>query len=169
MGKSQGNLPHQFHAAQMLFLPITFNYPLVQSIHYSTVNFRVHTSVTFLINSDKRSFLMGCFLKCLETSPFCWRWFCRCAINRLGHAFNTKHFYKWHSDSEDLFGLQLRGCYVLFRKLQRHCFCFVSFAHTQSTSESKSAYFYLLCMRIASKSGFGKFWHKSFSYSQGKS
>ena len=30
---------------------------------------------------------MGCFRKHLETSPFCWRRFCRCAINRLGHTF----------------------------------------------------------------------------------
>ena len=30
---------------------------------------------------------MGWFIKHLETSPFCWRQFCRCTINRLGHAF----------------------------------------------------------------------------------
>ena len=48
-------------------------------------------------------------------------------------------------------------------------FCFVSFTHTQSTSESKSAYFCLLRMRIASKSGFSKFQHKSFGYSLEKS
>ena len=58
-----------------------------QSFHNGTANFRVHTSVTFFINGDERPLLMGCFLKCLETSPFCGRWFCRCAINRLGHAF----------------------------------------------------------------------------------
>ena len=59
----------------------------VQSFHNSTANFTVHTSVTFLINGDERPLLMGCFLKCLETSPFHWRRFCRCVINRLGHAF----------------------------------------------------------------------------------
>ena len=62
--------------------------------------------------------------------------------------------------------------------LQMQCFlwetskkfvCFVSFVHTQSTSQSKAAYFCLSCMCNASKSGFGKFRHKSFSYSQEKS
>ena len=46
--------------------------------------------------------------------------------------------------------------------LQWNFFGFVSFAHTQSISESKSAYFYLLHMCNASRSGFGKFQHKSF-------
>ena len=36
---------------------------------------------------NERPLLMVCFLKCLETSPFRWRWFCRCAINRPCHAF----------------------------------------------------------------------------------
>ena len=37
---------------------------------------------------------MGCCLKRLETSPFHWRWFCRCAINRLGHAFpQTRYIF----------------------------------------------------------------------------
>ena len=61
--------------------------PPVQSFHNTTANFRVHASVAFLVNSDERPLLMVYFLKCLETSPFRWRWFCRCAINRLGHAF----------------------------------------------------------------------------------
>ena len=41
------------------------------------------------------------------------------------------------------------------RKLRRNLFCFVSFTHTQSTSASKSAYFYLSRMPNKSKSGFG--------------
>ena len=41
--------------------------------------------------------------------------------------------------------------------------------HAQSTSKSKSTYFCLSHMRNTSKSGFGKFWYKSFSYSWEKS
>ena len=72
---------------------------------------------------------------------------------------------KWHPDSEELFDLQLRGSNVLFGKVQRN-FCFVSFTHVQSTSESKSAYFCLSRMRNVSKSGFGTFQYKSFSNSR---
>ena len=68
-------------------LPITLNCPPVQSFHNSSVNFRIHASVTFLLNGDERPLLMVRFLKHLETSPFHWRWFCGCVINRLGHAF----------------------------------------------------------------------------------
>ena len=59
------------------------------------------------------------------------------------------------------------------RSLWETFFCFVSFTHAQSTSRSKSAYFCLLRMcnafKSAFKSAFGKFQHKSFSYSQEKS
>ena len=48
-------------------------------------------------------------------------------------------------------------------------FCFVPFAHTQSTSGSKSAYFCLPHMHNASKTNFSKFRHKSFGYSGEKS
>ena len=48
-----------------------------QSFHNSTGNFRVHACVTFLVKADKRPLLMVHFLKHLETSPFCWRRFCR--------------------------------------------------------------------------------------------
>ena len=78
-------------------------------------------------------------------------------------------FNKWHPEFKDLFGLQLRRCDVLFRQLRRNFFCFMSLAHVQSTSESKSACFSLSCMRNMSKSGFVKFWHKSFGYSWEKS
>ena len=40
-----------------------------------------------MVTKGQRWHLVGCFLKCLETSPFCWRWFCMYAINRFGHAF----------------------------------------------------------------------------------
>ena len=56
---------------RMLFLPIMLDCPPVKSFHNSIANFRIHASVTFLVNGDERPLLMGCFLKCLETSPFC--------------------------------------------------------------------------------------------------
>ena len=45
-------------------------------------------------------------------------------------------------------------------------FCFVPFAHVQSTSESKFAHFCLSHTHTTSKSGFGKFQHKGFGYSR---
>ena len=36
---------------------------------------------------------MVCFFKCLETSPFRRRLFCKCAINRLAHAFPSWETY----------------------------------------------------------------------------
>ena len=68
-------------------MSITLDYPPVQSFHNITVNFRVHARVIFLVNGGERPLLMVCFLKRLETSPFRKRWFCRCAINKLCHAF----------------------------------------------------------------------------------
>ena len=67
---------------------ITLDCPPVQSFHNTTANFRVHASVTFLVNGGERPLLMVCFLKRLETSPFRKRWFCRCVIDRLGHTFH---------------------------------------------------------------------------------
>ena len=122
MGKSQGNLPYWFHAAENAVFANQARCLPVQSFHNSPGTFRVHASVTFLVNGDNRPLLMGCFLKCLEMSPFCWRWFCRCMINRLGRAFpQTQNIFdKWHPDSDDLFSLQLCRCNVLFRKLRRN-------------------------------------------------
>ena len=109
---------------------------------------------------------MGGFLKRVETSSFCWRRFCRCVINRLSHALpRTWNVFTYDTLIHDLFILKLRGCNVLFRKLRKNFFCFVSFAHMQSTSKRKSTYFCLSSKRTASKSGFGKFRHKSFGYS----
>ena len=171
--KSQGNLhcapPLPIPRSWERCLPITLNCPPVQSLHNTTVNFTVHASVNFLINGDKRPLLVVCFLKRLETSPFRWRRFCRCAINRLGHAVNTKHFYEWRSDFKDLFGLQLCGCDVLLGKLWRNFLLLHVFRARAEHFQSKSAYFYLSNRQNASKSGFGKFRHKSFSYSQGRS
>ena len=114
---------------------------------------------------------MVCFLKCLETSPFCGRWFCRCAINRLGHAFPwTRNIftngtlilkiYSACSFADTMFSSGNFG--EIFS-------CFMSFAHMQSTSKSKSAYFYLSHIWNMSKMGFGKFQHKSFSSTWKKS
>ena len=97
-GKSQGNqhcapplpIPHSWERC----LPITLDCLPVQSFHNTTVNFRVHACVTFLVIGGERPLLVVYFLKSLETSPFRWRWFCRCAINRLGHAFpNTQNVF----------------------------------------------------------------------------
>ena len=79
-----------------------------------------------------------------------------------------KTFFLWCPDSNDLLSLQLCGCNVLFWKLRRNFFCFLSFAQAQSTSKSKSTYFCLSQLDV-SKSGFSKFQHKSFSYSLEKS
>ena len=117
-----------------------------------------------------KGLLMVCFLKCLETSPFRWKQFCRCAINRLGHAFpQTRNIF---TNGTLILKIYLACSFAdaMFSSgnFGETFFCFVSFAYTQSTSEIKSAYFYLSRMRNTSKSGFGKFWHKNFSYSRGK-
>ena len=69
-------------------LLITLDCPPVQSFHNITMNFRVHASVIFLVNNGERLLLMVYFFKCLERFPFPSRWFCRCVINRLSHAFH---------------------------------------------------------------------------------
>ena len=135
MGKSQGNV----HCAPPLLiqhscehcLQITLNCLPVQSYHNSTANFRVHASVTFLVNGDERPLLMGCFLKHLEMSPFHWRGFRKCTINRLNHTFpQTQNVFTYGAliPSINLFSLQLHGCNLLFGKLRRnlyllHAFC----------------------------------------------
>ena len=79
---------------------------------------------------------------------------------------NMKHFYKRHSHSEDLFCLQLHGCNVLFRKLQRNIFWLSVFrVSAEHFREQICIYAYLSQMRNASQSGFGKFQQKSFNYS----
>ena len=72
-GKSQGNTlcTSLTDSVQLRMLFADYmRHPPVQSFHNSTANFRVHASVTFLINHDERSLLMVCFLTRLETSPF---------------------------------------------------------------------------------------------------
>ena len=110
----------------------------VKSFYNNTANCRVHASITFLVYGDERPLLVVCFLEGLEVSPFQWRRFYRYVNNRLSHAFSCKQnvFYKWCPDSKDLIGMQLHGCDVLFRKLQRNFFCFRFFAQAHSTSEA---------------------------------
>ena len=69
---------------RMLFLLIMLDCPPGQSFH-STANFRIHASVTFLISSEERPLLMGCFLEHLEMYFFRRTRFH--AISRLGCAF----------------------------------------------------------------------------------
>ena len=142
-----------------------------QSLHNSTGNFRVHACVTFLVKADKRPLLMGCCLKRLETSPFHWRWFCRCAINRLGHAFpQTRYIFTNGAPIPTIcLAWSFADAMLSSGNFGETFSCFMSFAHAQSTSKRKSEYFCLLCMCTASKSGFSKFQHKSLSYSLKKS
>ena len=123
------------------------NGPPVQSFHNSTANFRVHASVTFLINSDEMPLLTGCFLKHLEMSPFHWRWFCRYMINRLGHAFpRTRNIFANGALISTIYS-PCSFADVMFSSgnFGQTFFCFVSFVHLQSNSESKSTYFYHAC------------------------
>ena len=77
-----------------------------------------------------------------------------------------KSFHKWRPDTEDLFGLQLHGCNVLFRKLQRNIFWLSVFrVSAEHFREQICIYAYLSQMRNASQSGFSKFQQKSFNYS----
>ena len=142
-----------------------------QIISQQYCELRVHASVTFLISVDKRPPLMGCFLKCLEMCPFSWRRFCRCAINRLGHAFpQTQNIFTNGTLIPKIYSAcSFADAMFSSGNFQESFFYFMSFAHAQSTSESKSAYFCLSCMRTMSKRGFVKFRHKSFSYSLEKS
>ena len=134
----------------------------VQSFHKTTANFRVHASVTFLVNGGERPLLMVYFLECLETSPFHWRWFCRCKINRHGYAFRrTRNVFtngalnpiylacSFAETSEKLILLHVFHTRRMLPRVNLHYFC-------------------LSRMCNASKSDFGKFQHKHFSYSREK-
>ena len=155
----------------MLFLPITLNCLPVQSLHNSTANFRAQATVTFLVNGDERPLLIECFLKHLEMSPFHWRWFFMCATNRLGHAFPwTRNLFTNSALIPKIYlACSFADATFPSGNFRETFFCFMSFAHAQSTSESKSAYFRLSRMCTASQSGFGKFRYKSFSYPLEKS
>ena len=139
-------------------LPIMLNCP---SVHFTTV---LRTSEFTQVPPSPLTVMKG---------HFSWYAF----LNIWKHLLSTGDGFagarstdsaKWHSDSEDLSGLQLRRCDVLFGRLEK-LFLLLVFHTPAEQSESKSAYFYLSHMRKTSKSGFSKFLHKSFSYSQGKS
>ena len=167
MGKSQGNL----HCAPPLMiphcwepcLPIMLDCLPVQSFHNSTMNFRVHASVTFLSTVTKGHFSWYAFLNVWKRLRFTGEG--SAGVRSVDSAllcFIHEMFFFTNGcpNSEDLFGLQLSRCDVLFRTLQRNLFSFMSFMHVQSTSKSKSAYFCPSHTRNASKSGFGKFRQK---------
>ena len=120
-----------------------------QSIHFTTaLRTSESTQVSpFLSVAIERPFLMACFLKSLQTSPFTGDGLAGVRSKDLAMLsyIRKTFFHKCSPDSAALFGFQLCRCDVLFTKLWRN-FCFVSFAHTQSTFKSKSAYFCLLCM-----------------------
>ena len=121
--------------------------PPVLSFHNSTANFRLHASVPFLVNGDIRPLLMVCFLKHLEMSPFRWRRFCRCTINRLGHAFPRT----WNIFTNGALILKIYwACSFAdamfssgnFRKLFLLCvFC----AHTEHSREQICIYLFCAC------------------------
>ena len=115
----------------------------------------------FLIYGDERSVLVVCFIKCLETFPFRWKQFCRCAINRLSHAFpNTWNIFT----NSTLIYLACSFADAMFFSGNFRETSSASFLRTHAEHirviESKSAYFCLLRMRNASKSGFGKIQYK---------
>ena len=146
MGKSQGNLhcapPLPIPCTWECCLPITLDCPPVQSFHNTTVNFRVHAHVTFLVNGGERPLLMVYFLKRLKTSPFCWRWFCSCTINRLRHAFHcTRNISTngalipiyWACSFTDALDKLILLCVFHARAehFQEQICIFLSFAHVQ--------------------------------------
>ena len=104
---------------------------------------------------------MACFLKSLEMSHFRWRRFRRCAIHKLS-------LHKWYPESEDLFGLQLHSCSVLFGKLWRNFFCFRSFAHMQSTPRANLPMSVFRACKMHPKVALVSSGTKSFGYSQEK-
>ena len=134
------------------------NCPPVKLFHNTTANFRVHASVTFLISSGERPLPMVYFLKHLETSPFHWRWFCKCAINRFCHAFrHAGNIFKNGALIPSYLACSFVETSVLGLSCMRRALLTVNLH-----------YFCLSRMRNASKSDFGKFQHKRFDYSQGK-
>ena len=124
---------------------------------------KCHLSRQWWRNYAKRPLLMVYFLKCLETYPFRWRWFCRCAINRLGHAFcRTRNIFT----KGTLIPIYSACSFAeTSEKLLLLC---VFHTHARAFPRVNLYYFFLSCMRNASKSDFSKFRHKRFGYSRGE-
>ena len=102
------------------------------------------------------------FLECLEMSLFCWRQFGRCTISRPSLAFPLT-FNVFENSAHILFSLQLRRCDVLFGKLRRNSFCFMSFMHHRALPRT-NLHISIFCayMCIMSKSGKVRSGTKSF-------
>ena len=121
-GQYTVHLPYRFGAAENT---VCWSRSTVHQFNHFTTTLQTSE---FMQVSPSSSMVMKChfswnaFLnvwKCL----FSLGTVCRCAINRRPcFPLKMKHFYKWCSDSEDLFRLQLRRYDVLFRKLQRNFF-----------------------------------------------
>ena len=100
-------------------------------------------------------------------SPFHWRQFCRCMINRPSHAFPwTQNVFTNCSLILTIYS----SCSFMDAMFSTGNFgetfsCFMSFTHAHSTSVGKSAYLCFSRTHTMSKSGFGKFQHKNFGYS----
>ena len=152
---------------RMLLLPTMLDCPPVQSFHNSTVNFRVHAVSPFSSTVTKGHFSRNAFLNIWKRLLFTGESFAGVwSIDSAMPSFEHETFLQmvpwfWWS-------IQLAASWMQ-RFLRETFFCFVSFVHAQGTSKSKSAYLCLLCMCTMSKSGFGMFRHKSFSYSLEKS
>ena len=173
MGKSKGNL----HCTPPLPIPCSWEAvcwscsTVSQSSHFITVlqtseSMQVSPFSSMVTESHFSWHAFSNVWKCLlfAGDSFAGVWSIDSAMLSLVH----ETFLQMSPWFRDLFGLLLHGSNVLFRKLRRSFFCFMSFMHARSASENKSAYFCLSWMRNASKSGFGKFWFKSFGDSQEK-
>ena len=167
MGKSQGILhcapPIPILCSWERCLPIMFDCPPVQSFHNTTANFRVHASVTFSSTVAKDHFSWCTFLNIWKHLLF------------AGDGFGGVR-----SKDSAMFSIvcetfsQMAPWFQSTRlaaslKLQRNLFCFVSFVHAQSTSESKFALFLSFVHAQRVQKCLGKFWHKCFGYSREKS
>ena len=86
-------------------------------------------------------------------------------ILNLCFPLKTKRFHKWRPDSDDLFSLQIPGCNVLLGNFSKTSFLLYVLHACAEHFREKTCIFCLLRMHTTSKSGFSKFWHKSFSYS----
>ena len=53
------HLPYQFHTSENIVSPSRSTLLPVKSFHNSSANFRVHASVTFLVNGDERLLMVS--------------------------------------------------------------------------------------------------------------
>ena len=111
--------------------------------------------------------VLGCFPKRLEMSPFPWRQFCRCTFNSLGHAFpQTQNVF---TNGAMIPTIYLACCFAdpmfsLEKLFFAPCLSYICRALRRAKLHISLSH---MCTR--SKTGFSKFWHKSFGYSLKKS